>query len=196
MHKNDRIIIFLGVILVIVALVGAAVGGSPKDTEDGSVPEEDYHNWPIRRSSVQHIIGEVLAENSDTTITITNINESYLTHVYFELHWEDEDNLKDAGYYKVENQPDEFNFTIITPWGDMIQSDTGLSSYGGAGVIMKDTPVPDDETARGNWEVTISCGNCGDQVAVGPVVGEGPVVEEDNGNGWDLLYYYEFHSNT
>ncbi|WP_455392529.1 hypothetical protein [[Eubacterium] cellulosolvens] len=196
MHRNDRIMILLGIILVIVALVGAAVGGSPKISEDGTEPEVDYHDWPTKRSSVQHITGEVLSENSYTTITISNINESYITHVYFELHWEDEDNLKDAGYYKVENQPDYFNFTVLTPWGDQIDSDTGASSHGGAGVILEDTPVPDDESSRGDWVVTIYCGDCGDQVAVGPVVGEGPVVEEDTGNGWELSYYYDFHSNT
>jgi hypothetical protein len=196
MHKNDRIIIFLGVILVIIALVGAAVGGSPKITEDGVKPEEDYHTWPTKRSSIQHIIGEVLAENSYTTITISNINESYLTQVFFELHWEDEDNLKDAGVYKVQNKPDYFNFTVVTPWEEEFNSETAASSYGGAGVILLDVPVPDDESSLGDWRITIYCGDCGDQVIVGVIGGEGPVAEEDTGNGWELSYYYEFHSNT
>jgi hypothetical protein len=196
MLRNDRIIISLGIVIVIIALVGAAVGGAPKAFEEDEEPPEDPHSWPIRPSSTKHITGEVLEENSNTTITIKDINESYVTEVFFELHWEDEDNLKDAGVYKVQNQPDEFKFTVVSPWDEMFFSEIGASDYGGSGIIEMNIFVPEDYAAIGDWRITIYCGDCGDQVLVGEIIGEGPTVEEDTGNGWELTYYYQFHTNN
>lgn len=196
MHRNDRIIIYLGLVLVVIALVGAAVGGSPKGIEEGFEPELDIHDWPIRTSSIRHITGEVLAENSNVTITISDINESYITEVFFELHWEDEDNIKDAGFYKVENQPDYFNFTVVSPSDQMYFSDTEASTHGGSGIIEMNIPMPEDEEVLGDWTVIIYCGECGNQVVVGEIIGEGPTVEEDTGNGWALTYYYLFRTNN
>ena len=196
MHRNDRIIIYLGLVLVVIAVFGAAVSGSPKAPEEDVEPELDITDWPIVTSSVRHITGEVLAENSYETITISDINESYMTEVFFELHWEDEDNIKDAGYYKVENQPDYFNFTVVSPWDQAYLSETGASTHGGSGIIEMNIPVPEDDEVLGDWTVTIHCGDCGDQVVVGEIIGEGPTVEEDTGNGWALTYYYTFRTNN
>ena len=46
----------------------------------------------------------------------------------------------------------------------------------------------------GNWSVMIHCGDCGNQVLIGPSGDERATVEEDNGNTWVLIYYYEYHS--
>ena len=195
MHRNDRIMLFLGIILVIIALAGAAVSGVPKLDSDGGDDGMDYHDWPIRSISPKKIIGERLNENSDITLNITDINETYLVNVYFELHWEDEDNVKDAGVYKVKNKPDYFNYTVISPWMQVYISDT-IPSSDGTGVIHMDIPVPEDEGIIGEWLVTIHCGDCGDQVLYGEVAGELLTVEEDTGNNWELTYYYEFHTNN
>jgi hypothetical protein len=198
MHKNDRTIVFLGLIIVIIALVGAGISGAPKIVEgDDKDPSDDYKNWPTKRSSVYHVIGEELAEGSSTTITITNINDTYITRVFFELHWEDEDNIKDAGGLKVENKPDYFNFSVMTPWGQFNLSENLGSEYGGAGQILMDITVPEMGAAADEWLVTITCVDCGDQVVVGPITGtELYTYEADDSNGWELSYYYEFHTNN
>lgn len=192
MHRNDRIIVFLGVIIAIIALVGAGVGGSPKMEED-TEPEINYHDLPIKSSAMKHITGEVLNEYSGTLVEINDINESYVTKVYFELHWEDEANIRDPGVGKIENQPDYFNFTVITPWQAEILSDT-VASEDGAGVIMMEIPVPEDGEVRGKWSIFIYCGECGDQVVIGPLGRELFTYEEDTGNGWELSYKFDFHT--
>jgi hypothetical protein len=197
MHKNDRIIILLGLFITVIAITGAAVFGESKLMEAEDEGILDYHLWPITTSVGKTITGERINENSDELITINDINETHVTAVHFELHWEDEDNLKDAGVYKVNNKPDYFNFTIITPWEETIDSDTAASSYGGAGQLLVDVSVPDEPGATtGDWRITIHCGDCGDQVLIGPSGEERATVEEDTGNNWLLLYYFEFHTNN
>jgi len=197
MHKNDRIIILLGLFIVVIALTGAAVFGESKVMEDDDDSILDYHLWPVNTGAIKSITGERINENSDIMITINDINETYVTEVHFELHWEDEANQKDAGVLKVQNKPDYFNFTIVTPWEETIDSDTGASSYGGAGQLLVDIIVPDEpEAAMGDWRVNIHCGDCGDQVLIGLSGEELATVEEDTGNNWLLLYYFEFHTNN
>ena len=197
MHKNDRIIILLGIFIVVIALTGAAVFGESKLMDEGDEPMLDYHLWDVSTNAVKTITGERINENSDVSIIINDINESYVTDVHFELRWEDEANTKDAGALKVQNKPDYFNFTIVTPWEETIDSDTAASSYGGAGQLLVDVSVPDEAgAATGDWRVTIHCGDCGDQVLIGPSGEERATVEEDTGNNWLLLYYFEFHTNN
>ena len=192
MHKNDRLIIFIGIILVVIALVGAVVSGSPKEPGGDEPPEQNYQNWPVERSSLKHITGEVLQENTNTMITINDINESHMITVYFELHWEDEANSKDTGLIKVVNEPDYFHFEVFTPWEEQFVSDM-MGSIDGSGQILMDIPVPDTDQTRGEWQVTIYCHDCGDQVSTGPL---GTSVEADTGNGWELTYYYSFYTNN
>jgi len=190
-----ELIIICSIIITILSLSGCIEDSNDNDNNDQNL-EEDWRYWPIIKSSVNQTIGEVLAENSITTITIYNINESYLTQVFFELHWNDEDNLKDNGTYKVQNQPDYFNFTVNSPWGERYYSETLGNSHNGSGIIFLNISVPSTYEGDGSFLVNIYCGDCGDQVAVGPGVSEGPVVEEDAGNGWELLYYYKYHSKN
>ena len=197
MHKNDRIIILLGLFIVVIALTGAAVFGEskPMDNEDKGII--DYHLWPVSTNPIRSINGERINENSDTTITINDINETYVIEVHFELHWEDEANTKDAGALKIQNKPDYFNFTVFTPWEEMFTSEMTGSTNGGAGQILLDIIAPDEPgAATGDWRVTIYCGDCGDQWLLGPTGQDRYKVEDDTGNNWLLLYYFEFYTNN
>jgi hypothetical protein len=197
MIKNDKNIILLGIFIVIIALAGAGISGTPKISEDGTDDiVDDYTKWPLKRSSMYHVSGEPLNENSFTTLTITNINDTYITRVFFELHWEDEDNIKDAGISKIVNEPDYFNFSVLTPWEQFNNSDTLGSEYGGSGLILLDIDIPEIDAARGDWVVTVYCGDCGDQVVVGPGGTVLSTYETDDSNNWELSYYYEFHTNN
>ena len=192
MHRNDRLIIMLGIAVVLIALIGAAVGGQPKTEDMVGDEEEDFANWPIRDSESRHINGN-LNENSHETVTIL-LNESYITKVKITLNWLDEAPLT----IRHENEPDSFNFTILTPWGETIESIEVANEPGQAGIIAEEKIIPEDgikdNAAQGEWKVTIYCGDCGDQVLKRPSVGL--FDQPDTGNDWSLSYTYSFHTNT
>jgi hypothetical protein len=186
--------LMIGFFVIIIALVGAAIGGSPKPTEDAGKDIDDFRNWPLKPSEMRHLNGH-LNENSDETI-IMNVTEKYVTSVLIELNWLDEADATGPGDY--ENQPDSFNFTITTPWGTKISSDEVYNPLNQAGYISKNVTIPEEgvesSTALGEWKVTIHCGNCGNHQ---PRINFSGFREiEDNGNDWALSYKYEFHTNN
>ncbi len=191
MRRNDRIMIILGIVIVIIALVGAAVGGSPKITEEDEESAVDFRNWPIRTSPIRHISGSS-QENSDEVIVI-NVTDKYVVRVVVELNWLDEAPERN----NLENQPDSFNFTVFTPWEETISSDDVFNPIGNAGQITETIVTPEEgieDAAIGEWTISIHCGNCGDQVPTINIIGLREV--EDTGNDWVLDYYYEFHTNS
>jgi len=193
MHRNDRMIIFLGIIIVVIALVGAAVGGSPKVKKDGEDEEDDYTKWPIKDSDVKHISGSS-SENSDETV-IFNITDKYVLRITYELNWLDEADTTGLGDYT--NQPDSFNFTVLTPWEEAFSSDNVFNPQGNAGLITETIEIPEEvikDGAIGEWTLMIHCGECGDQT---PRVSLGGYRDiQDTGNDWILTRYYEFHTNN
>ena len=193
MHRNDRLIILLGLIVVVIALVGAAIGGQPKAPEESPDEVIDYTQWPVVHSPQKTLKGNSI-ENTDEMVSF-NVSDEYVISVSLELNWKDESNAQGLGLYQ--NQPDSFNFTVYTPWGDVIESDTVLNEVNSGGVIEEVITVPTEgikDGAMGKWEVNIHCGNCGDQE---PTVSVGNFRDiEDTGNAWVLIYIYEFHSNN
>ncbi len=192
MHRNDRLMIMLGLAVTIVALIGAAVGGRPKLEDFSENQKVDFTDWPIRDSGVKHTTS-TLTENSDETIIVL-INESYVTKVLIELNWLDEAPTT----MRHENQPDTFNFTVYTPWEAVVSSDDVENTIGQAGQIQEEITTPEDgikiNAAKGEWRINIHCGNCGDQILKRPGLGLFNI--EDTGNAWELSYTYWFHSNT
>ena len=55
MHKNDRLIIFIGIFVVLVALIGAAIGGRPKVEELVSDEEDDISTWTLGDSGIKQL---------------------------------------------------------------------------------------------------------------------------------------------
>lgn len=189
MLRNDRLIIFIGIIVIAIALVGAAFGGSPKIDEDHDDDVVDYWDWPIKESAKSHI-SRTSSENTEYPLTF-NISDMYVTQITFELHWLDED--PDTMFY--ENQPDTFRFMVNTPWGDNISSLEVANEIGSPGLIIETIEVPEEgikDGATGQWEVIIFCGNCGDQIFER---GLGIYSIDDTGNAWTLTHYYELYSN-
>jgi hypothetical protein len=189
MYGKDVMVIFLGVIITLVAVVGAFAGGIPKGTEDdnGNGKEvwrtEEIRNNPIQGHST---------ENSQSVEMIT-INEAIktLTEIRFTLTWKDE---PDETYgplenLKLTNQPDQFALEVVTPKGDSNMTDYESNQYDKDGLVSivlrldGQTGGPDENV----WEAVILCGECGDQV--GPA---GGYSEADGGNSWTLVVEYEF----
>ena len=194
MHRNDRLMIMLGILVVIIALIGAAVGGSAKIDD---VVQDEIVNplaWPVSTSPVKHISGN-LNENSHETIGL-EVNDTYVTKVIIELNWLDEAPATGPGRY--ENQPDTFNFTVVTPWDAIISSDEMPNPIGEAGQVREEIIVPEEgvktSAALGTWDITIYCGNCGDQTPRVSILGIRDI--QDTGNAWALTMVYEFHTNN
>lgn len=194
MQKNDRTIVFLGIIIVLIALVGAAVGGQPKIPDYDGDDTEEYKNWPIRKSPIAHKKG-TSNENSDEMINFT-VTESYVTRVVIILRWLDEaDIINQRGRH--ENQPDTFNFTVFSPYGATISSLVVFNPREEAGIIEEIVILPEEgvknSDALGIWDINIHCGNCGDQVP--PLSVTNLRTEEDTKNDWAMTFEYEFHGN-
>jgi hypothetical protein len=194
MHRNDRLIVMLGIIVVIVALIGAAVGGRPEIDVLSEEKEIPIKNWPIKEGPVKHISG-YLNENSDETRSIF-LNYSYITEVTIKLNWLDEAPATGPGRY--ENQPDSFNFTVTTPWGGFISSDVVYNTVGQAGLIEERILVPEEgiETsdAEGEWIINIYCLECGENEPTISFTNARDIA--DNGNAWALEYLFKFHEKT
>lgn len=191
MYGKDVMVIFLGVIITLVALVGAFAGGIPKGMEDdnGNGKEiwrlEGVRNNPIQGHST---------ENSQSVEMVT-IDEAIktLTEIRFTLTWDDEDDITiSPGPFQtitLTNQPDQFALEVVTPLGGSNMTDYEFNQYDKEGLVSivinldGQTGGPD----QNDWEAVILCGECGDQV--GPA---GGYSQADGGNSWKLVVEYEF----
>jgi hypothetical protein len=88
----------------------------------------------------------------------------------------------------AQNQPDSFQLTVTTPWGEEISSDTAENPQGGEGRITLDLQPPKDKRTDGTWTFTVAAGTCGDNV--------GPIgrfeMAADNGNDYTLEVTYTY----
>ena len=167
-----------------------SLSGCINDNGGDGGSEEDWREWPIVQSSVERESGH--CNEGESEIEEFDIYDYYVTKIYIELYWEDEPNIT-TGRTNV-NQPDSFNITIFTPWNETINSDVIFNPIGGIGHILETIEVPEEgivnNTANGEWIVYIHCTECGNFESE-----FGSIGFTDNGNSWDLSYYYEYHSN-
>ena len=167
-------------------MTGSFLDNNPKKQED------EWKEWEIIQSPLKHITGY----NNENSPEIVNfdITNNYVIQVFIDLKWLDEEDDR-SGY---ENQPDSFNFTVHTPWGQTFSSIEAANSIDTAGVIEETIAIPEEDIkdgAMGQWTVIIHCGNCGDQESIVPDP-FGIRNIQDEGNSWTLTYYYEFHSRN
>ena len=145
--------------------------------------EEDWRSWPINQSSEETKSGYSI-ENSDEIVRF-NITDYYVTKVIIELAWEDEP----SKFFRGTNEPDYFNFTVYTSWGEVYYSELN-SSYVREEIEISEANIV-NSSAYGEWTVNIYCGECGDDSE-----SFGIRTIPDTGNEWDLTYYYEYHSSN
>jgi hypothetical protein len=191
MYGKDVMVIFLGVIITLVALVGAFEGGIPKGMEDDNGNGKEV--WRVVEFRENPIQGHS-TENSQSVEIIT-IDEAIttLTEIRFTLTWKDEpDETITPGPLQpvtLTNQPDQFALDVETPWGYSNMTDYETNQHDKEGLVSLVLTL-DGKTGgpeQNVIEVAILCGECGDQV--GPA---GIYSQSDGGNSWLLTVEYEY----
>jgi hypothetical protein len=188
-----------GVALLFIPItIGAAFIGGPFHFFGGDEAEEVVLNWNMDYDTITDpllVLSEYSDENSDSdhTITLPKDDANNLIKVTFKLTWEDEVDSS----IRYTNQPDTFSMTIYTPDPD---NQTIESITSEAGVITveyelfpnRDPPTKDPYfNGTGDYIVTISCGDCGDQKTTVSILGLRDIA--DTGNAWDLEVTYNYY---
>ena len=171
-------------------LAVAYVGGT-----DGflrGLGEESENVW----SSYTVINGDSQLIAGDSQENVESVHLIYIAHANmicatFTLNWVDEAD-EGTGPFALTNQPDEFGISVVAPNGTVVQSRITANTHGLPGSVSVHlelyprTPVP-----QGNetFEVTVICGNCGDQTGR-----FGVRSSIDNGNSWTLETRYQYYS--
>jgi dipeptide/tripeptide permease len=120
----------------------------------------------------------------DVTLDVLNANVRSITVT---LTWTDE---PDAGI-RYTNEPDEFSLDVSAPNATTVQ--TPMSPSGRVSVTITYEPPANDPyfNGTGDYDVTIVCGVCGNQV---PFINFGGLREiEDPGNAWTLEASYDYY---
>ena len=125
-------------------------------------------------------------ENSDTSLDDFSIRDENIAHINFTLLWKDEPDQSGRT-----NQPDEFSIEVTTPWEETQESDVAENPHGGEGSVALNFVNPAEKEKNtmgtGKYEVTIKCGNCGDQIIASGFD------TEDDGNDWTLIIEYGYN---
>lgn len=191
MYGKDVIVIFVGLLVVVIAVVGAFAEGIPKGVDiDGNGEIEE---WLIDIKSPNEILGQS-SENSQTVVDIV-IPEEYTTifEISFTLTWTDEEDEKYGLLENIilTNQPDQFALEVISPWWEEANtSGFAENEHGMQGLVSVTVTNPGEPTSfyPKDWEIVILCGDCGDKI--GPA---GAYSSADGGNSWNLRVEYQYY---
>jgi hypothetical protein len=171
MLKYDGMVSGFGFIIVIIALIGAATGATlVLAGGEESTPME----W-VEKEDSESKSGST-TEGQDSEVEL-NLLQDKITKVEATLTWQDEA-LSGIGSRKNTNEPDVFSISLTTPSG--VEEEGGQSNSGSTSVSYS---VPEETPEEpGIWIFTVTCIDAGDIVGVGGY----RVVDQDNGNAWNL----------
>jgi hypothetical protein len=149
--------------------------------------ESNWQEWPVWDYSDYE--SGYNAENSENYINLS-INEKYITEMKIQLTWTDEPSQYSQGI----NEPDEFRLILLSPEGEELAN----SGFNNSGMIELIVPIDYDRTDpgeyTGTWTVKIDAGNCGDDSAFQPLLGQRTI--PDSGNNWELNFNYSYHKES
>jgi len=184
--------------LFIFVVIGAAYSGGTNTyyEEEDEFDYRDAPDWTEGTSYTDHYTNE-----GENTTLEEDFGENGVSKFRFVLYWEDEADASSDH----DNQPDEFNFTVKTPWGKTYYSknesnphnDTGGSKDSIVMVIdVKSDTVEKGKTNKaktsGEFTYTIYCREAGDQDYTGlPYLGSD---QADDGNEWDFKVFYKMRN--
>lgn len=114
----------------------------------------------------------------------------------FTLRWTDDDTTEgNVGGMGVQNQPDKFNLTVISPNGteysdeaesDISSEDGEITIHIEIGLSMEEAEDEQiDDFEAGDWVITVECVEAGDSETT-----TGQTMAQDGGNEWTLDVSY------
>ncbi len=170
---------------VVLILIAVSFGAFASDLSiGGEVGEAAERPWVPMTKDGERDDG-YLDENSQHTYSYWHGIESIFM-INFTLSWFDEDDEPFAT-----NDPDEFRLTVEAPWGEVQQSEWVANEHGEEGIIELQLIVegePGPTGSLGFFDVTVECGECGDQWYTNPHT----IGQADNGNDYSLSHEYTY----
>ena len=119
MERNDGIVAFLGVFIVIIACAGAALGGTPLGEQAPSVDGNkipSLEDLELKTGKLPPKT-EHLDENTEQSESV-KLEYKYLNNVSFQLTWSDEPAGIGPLGIRQYNAPDHFEMTVTTPYNE------------------------------------------------------------------------------
>lgn len=203
MNANDRKVIGLGAFVVLIALVGSIVGGTPFIPTSGVTQGDYYIVGTTSSGSLSLSSSEPTTEGSTDSMDVV-IDTLNVTKVEFTFSYQDDV----PGILEGDN--DEFEIQITAPDG---RSETLIitsgETTGTVEFVFSDTP-PDsisnktfdtvkearkkaeeyrNTTGNGTYSVDVTATNCPGRRPIG-----GIFFDMDNGNDWSISIEYSHYS--
>jgi hypothetical protein len=186
-QKTDNLMVILGTVILLISIVGSALGGQP---DNGPPPPPDG-GGSFQLTTVSQTITGSGQENSQKDYNIT-VNYTNVATFSAKLSWQDEP----ANRPGQTNQPDELGLTAASPAGEA-RSDKKTASQGEVTldfafpVTEKTAASKTSKAGMGGWTVTVEVGVCGDHT---PLVPDplGLRTTPDTGNAFTLEISYTY----
>jgi hypothetical protein len=186
-EKTDSWMVMVGMGILIISLVGSALGGRP----EGPPPPSPDGGGTFQLATVDQTVTGSGSENSnkDYNITVNHTNVATFTAT---LTWQDEAAPRPG----QTNQPDDLGMTVASPAGET-RSDKKTASQGEVNlnfaypVTAKTAASKTSKAGMGPWTVTVEVGVCGDNT---PLVPDplGLRTTPDTGNAFTLKITYTY----
>jgi hypothetical protein len=186
-EKTDSWMVMLGMGILVISLVGSALGGRP----EGPPPPSQDNGGTFELKTVTQTLTGSGSENTDKDYNIT-VNFTNVATFSAELTWQDEA----ASRPGLTNQPDELGMTVASPAGET-RSDKKTASAGDVKldfsypVTNKTAASKTSKAGMGPWTVSVNVGVCGDQT---PLIPDplGLRTVADTGNAFTLKVTYTY----
>ncbi len=183
-------------LLLIPVVIGAGyMGGTDTfyrtEETEGVVELIDWTQYDIVQGEAISLSGSL--NEGQETIESVEIDAENIISATFILTWTDEPDATGPGAY--ENQPDSFDIEVESPDPEKGGSSGGANPQGGEGTILViiefDPDVDPYMNGTGEYKVTITCTNAGNQEPQFSIIGIRD--QEDSGNDWELAVEYEYY---
>lgn len=191
MEKTDNWMVMLGMGILLISLVGSALGGRP---DNGAPPVPEGGGTLMLMPGSQTFTGTG-QENDQKEFNIT-INFTNLVSFSAKLTWQDEP----ANRPGLTNQPDELGMTVASPAGET-RTDKKSASQGEVSleftfpVTEKTAASKTSKAGLGPWMINVEIGPCGDQTPAVPDPFNRRTVA-DNGNAFTLEISYKYYMKS
>lgn len=191
MEKTDNWMLMLGAGIMLVSIVGSALGAQPYNPPPPGPDGGGSFELKTVRTTVTGSGNENSEKEHGMSICVTNLATFSLV-----LTWQDEA----ANRPGLTNQPDELGLTVASPAGES-KSDKKTASQGSVKldysypVTNKTAASKTSRAGMGPWTITVEIGACGDQTpAIPDPLGLRTVA--DNGNAYTLEITYTYYEKA